>query len=40
MNIRKYYLRNFELMDLLAYANEAIGLENIEDIQEKCSSIL
>ena len=37
---KEVLLRNFELMDLLAYANEAIGLENIEDIQEKCSSIL
>jgi hypothetical protein len=41
LNLHKdVLLRNFEIMDLLAYTNEAIGKENIEDIHEKCSGIL
>ncbi len=30
-------LLNFEIMDLLAFCNEAIGEENIKDIQQKCN---
>ena len=37
---KEVLLRNFEIMDLLAYTNEAIGKENILDMQEKCGSIL
>ena len=37
---KEVLLRNFEIMDLLAYTNEAIGTENIEDIRKKCSGIL
>jgi 5'-3' exonuclease len=31
---------NFELMDLLGFCEQAIGEENIKDIQSKCQSIL
>ena len=37
---REVLLRNFELMDLTTYAEEAIGEENIKDINSKCAGIL
>jgi len=37
---REVLLLNFEIMDLLAFCEEAIGEENIRDIDEKCSNIL
>ena len=37
---KEVLLRNFELMDLKTYAREAIGQENIEDINNKCANIL
>lgn len=37
---REALLRNFELMDLTTYAEEAIGEENIKDINTKCAGIL
>ena len=32
-------LRNYQLMDLIAYCEDAIGEDNIRDIEEKCQSI-
>jgi len=37
---RELLLRNFEIMDLLAFCEEAIGEENIKDIDNKCCNIL
>lgn len=37
---KEVLLRNFELMDLKTYAKEAIGEENILDINYKCDNIL
>ena len=37
---RELLLRNFEIMDLLAFCEEAIGEENIKDIENKCCNIL
>ena len=39
-NNKEVLLLNFELMDLLAFCELAIGEENIKDIREKCCSIL
>ncbi len=32
-------LRNYQLMDLIAFCEDAIGEDNIHDIEEKCQSI-
>jgi 5'-3' exonuclease len=32
-------LRNYQLMDLMAYCEDAIGKDNILDIEQKCQSI-
>jgi DNA polymerase-1 len=32
-------LRNYQLMDLIAYCEDAIGEDNILDIEKKCQSI-
>lgn len=37
---KELLLRNFEIMDLTTYAREAIGEENILDINYKCAGIL
>ena len=37
---RELLLRNFEIMDLLAFCEEAIGKENIRDIENRCCNIL
>ena len=37
---REVLLRNFEIMDLLAFCEEAIGKENIRDIENRCCNIL
>ena len=37
---REVLLLNFEIMDLLAFCEEAIGEENIKDIENRCCNIL
>ena len=36
---KEVLLRNFDIMDLQSYTNEAIGTENIADIDQKCAII-